>query len=194
MDFDLGSSDADAWRAVNAELSAVPGPARRPPWWRRHLRWIVLALVADVVVGTLLFRWLRDEKATPERAVQQAVARVHDRDWKGLRDSLCAPDRARYGEAEIAQAGQAALLVLRGVDRFEVARVVTLPDITLLGPVALPARRVEGTVIASLGPPSEAHVTVVHEVTTWRVCLSAGGYGVTALGVDVPAEGDLLER
>lgn len=193
MDFDLGAGDRDAWRAVNAQLSAVPGPPKRPSWWRRHLRWLVLALVADVVLGTLLFRWLRDEQSTPERAVQEAVARVHDRDWQGLRDGLCAPDRARYGEAELAQAGLAALVVLRGVDGFEVDRVVTLPDLTLLGPVALPARRVEGRVIASLGPPSAAHVTVVHEVTAWKVCLSAGGYGLAVLRVDIPPSEGLLE-
>lgn len=193
MTFDLGSGDSGAWRAVNAQLSAPPPPPAQRPWWRRHLRWLVLALVVDVVVGTLLWRWVRDEDSTPERAVQQVTELVGDRDWAGLRAALCAPDRARYTVADLATAGQAALLVLRGVDRFEVARVVTVPD-AQLGPVGLPTRRVEGRVVAPLGPGSAAHVTVVQEPTAWKVCLSAGGYGLEVMNVDVPASSDLLSR
>ncbi len=192
MTFNLGGSDRGAWQAVNAELSAVPAAAKRPPWWRRHLRWLLLGLVVDLVVGTLVFRWLGTEKGTPERAVQQAAARVSDKDWQGLLDGLCTADRSRYTVGDLARAGQTALLVLRGVEGFEVDRVVTMPDITLLGPLELPARRVEGRIIASLGPPSEAHVTVVREVQSWKVCLSAGGYGLAALSVDVPPGEDLL--
>jgi hypothetical protein len=191
--WDLGGSDKDAWRAVNAELSAAPPPPRRRPWWRRHLRWLLLALAVDLLAGTLLWRWLQHPAQTPERAVVRLAGLVHDKDWAGVRASLCAPDRARYTTQDVAQAGQAALLVLRGVDTFRVRRVVTVPDVAL-GPVGLPARRVEGDVVALLGPPSAAHVTVVLELRTWKACLSAGGYGADALGVDVPPGQDLLGR
>jgi hypothetical protein len=190
--FDL-SGDRDAWRTLNASFSAPAPPPVRPPWWRRHLRWIALGLLADVLVGTLLWRWLRDEGSTPERAVQQVAALADAHDWSGLRNALCAPDRARYSTEDLTRAGEAALLALRGVDAFEVDRVVTVPD-AQLGPVGLPTRRVEGRVVATLGPPSAAHLTVVKEPTAWKVCLSAGGYRLEALGVDVPPEPDLLAR
>jgi hypothetical protein len=189
--WDLDAGDRAQWLAVNAQLSAPPPPPPRPPWWRRHARWIVVGLAADLLVGTLVLRWARDEKSTPERAVVRLAELVHDKDWAGARNALCAPDRARYSEADIEQSGRVALLLLRGVDTFRVGSVTNVPDVTL-GPVGLPARRVDGEVVPSLGPPSPAHVTVVQEPTAWKVCLSAGGYGVDALGVDEPAGGDLL--
>jgi hypothetical protein len=189
--WDLDAGSLDEWRAVNTRLAAPPPPPPRPPWWRRHARWLVLGLVADLVVGTLLLRWLRDEKSTPEAAVVHLTKLVHDKDWAGVRNALCAPDRVRYSEADVAQSGRAALLLLRGVERFDVTKVSAAPDVKL-GPVGVPARRVDGRVVASLGPGSPAHVTVVQEPTAWKVCLSAGGYGVEALGVDEPAGGDLL--
>lgn len=191
MTWELATGSRDEWAAVNARLAAPPPPPPRVPWWRRHARWIVLGLVADLVVGTLLLRWVRDEKSTPERAVVRLAQLVHDHDWSGVRNALCAPDRARYSTADVEQSGRAALLLLRGVETFRVSRVTTVPDVKL-GPVGLPARRVDGQLVAALGPPSAAHVTVVQEPTAWKVCLSAGGYGVDALGVDEPAGGDLL--
>jgi len=191
--FDLGTGDRDAWRAVNATLSAPPPSPVRRPWWRRHLRWLLLALVVDLLVGSLLWRWLRDEQSTPERAVQQLAELADGGDWAALRASLCAPDKARYTVDDIARSGRAAVLLLRGVDGFEVSRVVPVPD-ARLGPVGLPTRRVEGRVVAALGPGSPAHVTVVKEPTAWKVCLSAGGYGLQSLGVDVPPRQDLLSR
>lgn len=191
MTFELGGGDRDAWHAVNATLATPPPPPARRPWWRRHLRWLVLGLVVDLVLGSLVWRWLRDEQSTPERAVQRLAELADDGDWAALRDSLCAPDRARYTVEDLARSGRAAVLLLRGVDGFEVSRVVTVPD-ARLGPVGLPTRRVEGRVVASLGPGSAAHVTVVKEPTAWKVCLSAGGYGLQSMGVDVPPETDLL--
>lgn len=193
MTFDLGAGDRAAWQALNAGLAAAPAPPRATPWWRRHLRWLVLALVADVLVGVLVWRWVVDEGSTPERAVQRVAERVGAQDWSGLRAELCAPDRGRYTTEDLAQAGAAALLVLRGVEGFEATRVSHLPEVRL-GPAGLPARRVEGQLVAALGPRSAAHVTVVKEPTAWKVCLSAGGYGVAALGVEVPPQQDLLAR
>ena len=193
MTFDLGAGDREAWQAVNATLAAGPPPAVRPTWWRRHLRWLVLGLVADLLVGTVLWRWLRDEESTPERAVQQLAELADGGDWEELRNALCTPDRARYTTADIEASGRAAVLLLRGVDGFEVARVVEVPD-ARLGPVGLPTRRVEGRLVASLGPGSPAHVTVVKEPAAWKVCLSAGGYGLEALGLEAAPEQDLLAR
>jgi hypothetical protein len=190
--YELGDGDRAALHAAGAALSARPPAPRRAPWWRRHLRWLVLGLVADLLVGTFVWRWLRDESSTPERAVERAVALWADNDHAGLRNALCAPDRLRYSVADIAEAARAANLVLRGVDSFEIDRVVPLAEVSL-GPASLPARRVEGRVVAVLGPPSRAWVTVVQEPTAWKVCLSAGGYGLEAMGVDVPATGSLLQ-
>jgi len=183
--------DRSALHAANEAFSRPPAPPKRPPWWRRHLRWLLVLLVADLVVGTALWRWLRDEGGTPQRAVEDAVSLVADQDYDGLRAALCAPDRARYTTRDLAEAGRAVHLVLHGVAGFEVERVETLPDVSL-GPVGLPARRVEGEVIAVLGEPSRAWVTVVQEPTAWKVCLSAGGYGLAAMSVDEPLAEDLL--
>lgn len=192
MTYELGDGDRSQLEAVNAALSAPKPPPPARPWWRRNLRWIAIALVVDVVVGNVLWRVLRDEKSTPERAVQQAVKLVADGDWDGLRHALCTPDRARYSTADLAQGGRTANLVLRGVEDIEVEQVTTVPDVSL-GPVSLPARRVHGQLIAALGPPAAVWVTVVKEPTAWKVCLSAGGYGLPALGVDVAPSTDLLK-
>lgn len=191
MSFDLGTGDRAAWESVNAVFSApVLGPAR-PPWWRRNLRWLALGLVADVVIGALVLRALREESSTPQRAVVAAADLIAKKDYAGLRASLCAPDRARYSVGELADAGRQLHLVMHGVEKFVPEQVTVLPDVRL-GPVGLPARRVDGQVVAMLGPPSAAHVTVVQEPTAWKVCLSAGGYGLAILGVDEPLHEDLL--
>jgi len=186
-----GADHRAALHRANEAFSAPPAPAALAPWWRRNLRWLALMVLADLLVGTLLWRWLRDEASTPQRAVEQAVQLVADKDYAGLRGALCAPDRVRFTEGELAQAGRSAHLVLHGVDGFDVERVVVVPDVSL-GPASLPARRVEGKVVALLGDPSRAWVTVVKEPTAWKVCLSAGGYGLDVMGVDVPAADQLL--
>jgi hypothetical protein len=45
---------------------------------------------------------------------------------------------------------------------------------------------VAGQLVPVVGAPSAFTVVVVHELGGWRMCLSAGGYSSTAMGVDVP--------
>ena len=55
-----------------------------------------------------------------------------------------------------------------------------------VGVVHWPAAQVSGQLVPVIGQPSDYTVTVVHEVGGWRMCLSAGGYSSSAMGVDVP--------
>jgi hypothetical protein len=54
----------------------------------------------------------------------------------------------------------------------------------LIGPISLPAEQVRGQLQPRLGPPINFHVTTVHELSGWKVCLSAGGYGADGLTDD----------
>lgn len=188
--FDLGAGDRASWDSVNAVFSAPAAPPRRVPWWRRHARWLIVGLVADVLIGSLIWRALKDESSTPENAVEKAVSLIASKDYAGLRAALCTPDRVRYSVSELSDAGRQLQLVMRGVEKFTPTLVTELPDVRY-GPVGVPARRVDGQVVAALGPPSAAHVTVVQEPTAWKVCLSAGGYGLAAMRIDEPFHPDL---
>lgn len=87
-------------------------------------------------------------------------------------------------ESDLAGAGQGALLSLGGLNHVTVTKVTSTH--VALGPIHVPAATAAGELVPEIGPPSPYTVTVVRELGGWRVCLSAGGYSSTSLGVNVP--------
>ncbi len=159
------------------------------PLPKRH-RWLTgkrlaIILVIDLVVGSLAWHYLTEAHPT---AVAKAVESVGNdaahNNWSAVYNSLCSSDRAQIAESDIASAGEGALLQLGGLHSVTVTNVTNTH--VSLGPIPIPAAVVSGQLVPRIGPSSAYTVTVVREVSGWHVCLSAGGYSSTALGVNVP--------
>ena len=145
-----------------------------------------MAFVAlDLVAGSLLWHLVSSHQDSPVRAVTRVASLAGDGDWPGVYAQLCAADRQQFSEPELASGGTAALQLLHGLAGVRVTDARTV-SVHLVGPLALPAEQVEGQLVPQLGPTVDFHVTTVREVAGWRVCLSVGGYGSSAFGVDVP--------
>jgi hypothetical protein len=167
--------------------NALVRPSRPAPKRRRWFtkRRIAIMLVVDLVVGSVAWHYLTE--AHPSAVAAAIEATAHDAahgDWNAAYGRLCSSDRAQTSEASFAQAGQAALLQLGGLNHVTVTSVTSTN--VALGPIHVPAATASGQLVPELGTPSAYTVTVVRELGGWKVCLSAGGYSSAALDVNVP--------
>jgi hypothetical protein len=178
-------------RLAEAALALRPytPPVRPRRWWAR-LGWkrLTAFVVADLIAGTALWHVAERTGDSPVRAVA-AVARLAGQgDWTGVYHRLCSADREQLSPAEVSAGGSEALTVLHGLAGVHIVAAHAVV-VHLVGPLSLPAEQVVGSVLPQFGPAVDFHVTTVRELTGWKVCLSVGGYGSPALGVDVPLGG-----
>jgi hypothetical protein len=162
--------------------AAAPRPARRP-WLTK--RWVAVFLAVDLVAGTVAWHYLTATHATAAAAAVEGTASdAAHKNWTGVYNRLCSSDRSQITEANLAGVGRAALLQIGGLEHATVTGVtpVTLP----VGPIHWPAEQVSGNLERAIGAPSPYTVTVIRELGSWKVCLSAGGYSSSALGVKAP--------
>jgi hypothetical protein len=165
-------------------------PVAKPPRRRRWLtkRRVALALVVDLVIGTVAWHYLT---ATHPSAIAAAVESTANdaahNNWTGVYDKLCSSDRDQTSEAEFGEVGRVAMLRIGELNHVTVTTVdpISVP----VGPLQWPAAQVSGDLVPVIGVPSPYTVTVIRSLTGWQVCLSAGGYSSTALGVSVPLDG-----
>lgn len=176
--------------AAARELIRPPAPARRRRPWLLRLgwKWATAFVVADLVLGSLLWRVINSHQDSPVKAVTRVTDLAGRGDWSGVYDHLCSADRRQYAAADVASGGSEALQLLHGLAGVRITDARTV-RVHLVGPVSLPAEQVSGQLVPRLGPPLDFHVTTVREVAGWRLCLSVGGYGVPAFGVDTPLGG-----
>jgi hypothetical protein len=176
----------DRIRQAAAYLQPYQPPVRKRRWpkWLT-VRRLVLIVVADLILGSIGWHYLTapHPKAAAAAVIDTANAAAHS-NWTGVYDQLCSNDRSQISAADLSNAGRGALLTIGGLDHVTVTAVtpVTLP----VGIVHWPAEQVSGELVPVIGQPSSYAVTVVREVGGWHVCLSAGGYSSSAMGVDVP--------
>lgn len=158
-------------------------PRRLRRWLRP--RWILAFVVVDIVVASLLWHILSRQGDSPVQAVQRAATLAGRGDWAGVYDHLCTADHEHFTEAEVAAGGSDALQLLHG---FAGVRITDTraTQVHVIGPLGLPAEEVSGRLLPQLGPAVDFHVTTLREISGWKLCLSIGGYGAPALGVDVP--------
>lgn len=138
-----------------------------------------------MVVGALLWHLVGRHRDSPQRAVTRVAALAGQGDWTGVYHHLCSADHRRFTLADVASGGTAAMQLLHGLVGVRITDTRTV-GVHLVGPLSLPAEQVTGRLVPPLGPTVDFHVTTVREVSGWAVCLSVGGYGSAALGVDVP--------
>jgi hypothetical protein len=142
-------------------------------------------LVVDLVVGSILWHYLTEAHPSAVAAAVDSTAKdaAHN-DWAGVYSHLCSTDRAQMSESSLAQQGEGALLAIGGLNHVTVTNVTSTH--VSLGPLHVPAATAAGELVPEIGTPSSYTVTVVRELGGWKMCLSAGGYSSTALGVKVP--------
>jgi hypothetical protein len=163
-----------------------PAPRKRRHWLTK--RRIALALIVDLVVGTIAWHYVTaTHPGAAAAAVEATASDAAHNDWAGVYDSLCSSDRAQFSEAGLAQGGEAALPQLGGLNHVTVTS--TEPVSVPVGPLHWPAVQVFGDLVPRFGVPSPYSVTAIRSITGWQVCLTAGGYSSTALHVSVPLDG-----
>jgi hypothetical protein len=182
--WDLSSESETTLRQAAQNLARpvqTPKPRRR--WFTK--RRIAISLVFDLVIGSVAWHYLTESHPSAVAAAVEGTAKdaAHG-DWTGVYSRLCSSDRAQMSESDLAEAGQGALLSLGELNHVTVTHV-TSTDVAL-GPIHVPAATAAGQLVPVVGTPSPYTVTVVRELGGWKVCLSAGGYSSTALGVNVP--------
>lgn len=176
----------DQIRQAAAFLTPYQPPVRKRRWprWLTARRFVVIVIVS-VILGSIGWHYLTKPhpQAVAAAVIDTANAAAHD-NWTTVYDQLCSSDRSQISEADLASAGHGALLSIGELDHVTVTSVtpVTLP----IGVVHWPASQVSGELVPVVGQPSSYTVTVVREDGGWRMCLSAGGYSSSAMGVDVP--------
>jgi hypothetical protein len=176
----------DQIRQAAAYLKPYQPPVRKRRWprWLTAKR-LALIVVADLVLANVAWHYLTTSNPGAEAAAVQTVASAaaHN-DWSSVYDHLCSSDRSQIAESALSGAGRGALVAIGELDHVTVTSVksVTLP----VGFVHWPAAQVAGLIVPVVGQPSSYSVTVVREVGGGRMCLSAGGFSSTAMGVDVP--------
>jgi hypothetical protein len=182
--WDLSSErTTDLHAAARALAHPVTAPPQRHRWFTK--RRIAIMLVVDLVIGSVAWHYLTESHPTAVAAAVESVGKdaAHN-DWAAVYSQLCSSDRAQIAESDLAGAGQGALLTLGGLNHLTVTHVT--PTHVSIGPLHVPAATAAGELVPRIGPPSPYTVTVVRELGGWKVCLSAGGYSSTALGVNVP--------
>ena len=153
--------------------------------WRLGWKVVALFLLADLIAGSVVWHLLNRRQDSPVAAVTRIASLAGQGDWQGVYTRLCSADHQQFSPAEVASGGSSALQLLHGLAGVRVMNTHVVA-VHLVGPFSLPAEQVSGEVVPGLGPPSDFHVTTVREVTGWKLCLSVGGYGASAFGVDVP--------
>lgn len=180
-----------AGRAQLVAAAAALRPYTPPPPRRRGLlrrlgwKWALAFVVADLLVGSLLWHVVDRHQDSPVTAVTRVADLAGRGDWAAVYDHLCTADHRQFSASDVASGGSAALQLLHGFAGVRIGAAHAV-SVHLIGPFALPAEEVSGQLVPQLGPPVDFHVTTVREVTGWRLCLSVGGYGAPAFGVDVP--------
>jgi hypothetical protein len=179
----------DLLRAASSDLSstwATPPPPRLP-WThrfsRRRLKLIAAFLAVDVIGGWALWHFVVAKQDSPVDAVRKVATLAGQGNWPAVYDSLCRADREQFSETDLASGGSAALAVLHGLANVKITSAHAVA-VHLIGPLAVPAEQVVGTLVPTLGTPIPFTVTTVRELGGWRMCLSAGGYSAPSLGVD----------
>jgi hypothetical protein len=164
-----------------------PKRKRRWPRWLTAKR-LAMLLVADLILGSIgwhyLTNWLGPQPGAVAKAMEQTASDAAHNNWSAVYNNLCSNDRAQTSEADLATAGKAELLTIGELDHVTVTSVATVTQ--SLGPINLPAAQVTGQLVPVFGQPSAYTMVLVHELSGWHVCLSAGGYSSTALHVSAP--------
>jgi hypothetical protein len=169
----------DAAHALGRPIRAAP---KRHKWFTK--RRIAIMLAVDLVVGSVAWHYLTESHPSAvASAVEGAANDAAHGNWAALYAQTCSSDKAQTSEADFAQAGQAAVLQLGGLNHVSVTTVTATH--VALGPIHVPAATASGEIFPEFGTPSTYTVTVVRELGGWKMCLSAGGYSSTALGVNV---------
>jgi hypothetical protein len=172
------------------QAAAALGRPPRPPAKRRRIptltkRRVALFVVVDLVVGGYAWHYVTEpHPGAAAAAVERVAADAGHNNWAAVYANLCSSDHGQIAESDLAGAGKAALYQLGGLSHATVTTVT--PTSVPIGPLHWPAAQVAGQLVPPLGTPSAYTVTVVHEVTGWKLCLSAGGYSSARLGVSVP--------
>lgn len=171
--------------AAARDLQRQPIPSQRRRTRRPSWRLLAVFAAVDLVVGSVVWRLVSSHQDSPVKAVTRVADLAGRGDWAGVYGHLCSADRRHFGAADVAAGGSASLQMVHGLAgvRITETRMVT---VHLLGPLSLPAQQVSGRLVPPFGPTFDFHVTTVREVTGWKLCLSVGGYGSSAFGVDVP--------
>jgi hypothetical protein len=175
---------------LRSAAAALARPVAKPPRRRKWLtrRRVAIALVVDLIVGTVSWHYLTASHPTAIAAAVESTANdaAHN-NWTGVYGKLCSSDRDQTSESQFAEFGQAALLHIGELNHVTVTQVT--PVSVPVGPLHWPAAEVSGDLVPVIGAPSPYTVAVIRSISGWQVCLSAGGYSSTALGVSVPLDG-----
>jgi hypothetical protein len=171
--------------AAARDLQRQPAPSQRRRTWRPSWRWLAVFAAVDLVVGSVMWRLVSSHQDSPVKAVTRVADLAGRGDWAGVYDHLCSADRKQFRASDVAAGGGVALQMVHGLAGVRITGTRTV-GVHLLGPLSLPAQQVSGQLAPRFGPTFDFHVTTVREVTGWRLCLSVGGYGSSAFGVDVP--------
>lgn len=159
----------------------------QPPFYLRW-RYISIAVVAALLLSYVLYKQSVKTTTTPETAADQVIALFLDGKYSEMRSKLCRADRGQVGANDLETAGRSGGDLIKTLDKPQVESVT---PIALKGDyVGTDARQVSGLITGVVGAGTTFHVVTVNE-HGWRVCLSAGGYGLGAFNLDVPVGGDL---
>lgn len=159
-----------------------------PPLYRRKRFVAALAAVA-IVGGCVTYRVASRPEDTPQTAALGVIRLFLAEDYGHLRSQLCRADKSQVATNDLETAGRQAGPLLR---TFDDAAVDGVANIALVGSYAgVVAKQVGGHLTAKLGQGSAFKVVTIKEAGHWRVCLSPGGYALTAFDLDVPVGGEL---
>lgn len=159
-------------------------PKRKP--FYRHSAFIGLVVIVALVAGILL-RLRSGASDTPQAATTRVITLFLKGDYTGMRRALCREDRDQVGTNDLETAGRNAGPLLTNLDRPVIS---TVTDVTLTGDFAgVRAKQVAGTITAKIGAGTTFKVVTIQQSGGWRVCLTPGGYSLSAVNLDVPIGG-----
>jgi hypothetical protein len=178
--------------ATGAAVYKPPVYGEKPPPKPLLRRWPVMALLvvlALLVVGTVVHKLTSGPKDSPASAATSVISLFLAEDYGKMRSKLCREDRGQVGDNDLESAGREGAALLRTLDKPVVDSVA---DVALPGAYAgVTAKQVQGHITATVGAGTGFKVVTVKEGGNWRVCLSPGGYGLSAFDLDVPLGGEL---
>ncbi|MCU1588507.1 MAG: hypothetical protein JWN31_2000 [Frankiales bacterium] len=160
----------------------------RPPFYLQW-RFIALGVAVLLLISFMLYRSMSTAEDSPKAAASRVIELFLDQKYSQMRTKLCRADRAQVGANDLETAGRSGGDLLKTLDKPQVESVT---DVALQGSYAgVQAKQVAGLITPIVGAGTTFHVVTVNEDGGWRVCLSAGGYGLGAFNLDVPIGGDL---
>lgn len=177
--------------AAGAAMYKPPVYGEKPPAkpWFRTPRFLAIVATVALIAAFVAYKVATRTKDSPQAAALGVITLFLDEDYKQLRSKLCREDRQQVEANDLETAGRSAGPLLKAFDKPEVTSVT---DVTLVGTRAgQQAKQVTGQITATVGQGSGFKVVTVKEGGSWRACLSAGGYGLSAFNLDVPIGGDL---